>query len=155
MMKIPLLLLSTAALLLLASCKPSPPPKITATDTGKSGPGAQTIKGGNVTFMLSAEGKPLSYTIGNSTNLLFPDNFGPGFYLTTGTGAEEKTIPFVSSESKDGNLILTAEDKTRVTIAVNAGDRFISFRLENIENAPEGTQPVLNFRTSFQRGHFP
>ena len=155
MIKNPLLLLGAAGLLLLASCKPSPPPKVTATDTGKSGPGAQTIKGGNVTFMLSAEGKPLSYTIGNSTNLLFPDNFGPGFYLTTGTGAEEKTIPFVSSESKDGNLILTAEDKTRVTIAVNAGDRFISFRLENIENAPDGTQPVLNFRTSFQRGHFP
>ena len=83
------ILLLAAALGLLASCKPSPPPKVTATDTGKSGPGAQTIKGGNVTLSLSAEGKPVSYTIGNGTNLLRPNDPGPGFYMTTGTGAEE------------------------------------------------------------------
>ena len=124
------LLFLTAGLCLLASCKPSAPPKITVTETGKSGPGAQTIKGGNVTFTLSAEGKPLSYTIGNGSNLVRSKDAGPGFYLSTGSGAGEKAIPFVSSESKDGKLILTAEDKTRVTLAVNAGDRFLSFRLE-------------------------
>ncbi|MFM8981566.1 MAG: hypothetical protein ACKOLA_01430, partial [Spartobacteria bacterium] len=155
MIKNPLLLLGTAGLLLLASCKPSPPPKITATDTGKSGPGAQTIKGGNVTFSLSAEGKPVSYTIGNGTDLLRSHDRGPGFYMTTGTGAAEKTIPFVSSESQDGKLILTAEDKTRVTLAVNAGDRFISFRLEKIEDVPKETQPVLHFMVNFQYGVHP
>ena len=130
-------------------------PKITATDTGESGPGAQTIKGGDVTLLLSADAKPLSYTISDGENLLRPDAGGPGFYLTTGTGAEEKTIPFVSSESKDGQLILTAEDKTRVTLAVNAGDRFISFRLEKIEDVPKDTEPTLNFVMNFKSGVFP
>ena len=148
-------LLLATGLLLLTSCKPSPPPKITATDTGKSGSGPQTIRGGNVTFSLSAEGKPLSYTIGNGTDLLRSYDRGPGFYMTTGTGAEEKTIPFTSSESKDGKLILTAEDKTRVTLAVNAGDRFISFRLEKIEDVPKNTEPVLHFMVNFQSGVFP
>ena len=128
----PLLLLATA-LCLLASCKPAQPPKITATETGKSGPGAQTIKGGNVTLTLSADGKPLSYTIGNGSNLLREGDRGLGFYMTVGAAPKVKTIPFVSAESKDGKLILMAEDKTRVTLAVNAGDRFISFRLEKIE----------------------
>jgi hypothetical protein len=149
------LLMLAAGLLLLASCKPSPPPKVTATDTGKSGPGAQTIKGGNVTLSLSADGKPVSYTIGNGTNLLRPNDPGPGFYMTTGTGAEEKTIPFVSSESKDGKLILTAGDKTRVTLAANAGDRFISFRLEKIEDVPKDSEPTLNFMVNFQSGVYP
>ena len=45
------LLLLAAGLFLLASCKPPEPPKITATDTGKSGPGGQTIKGGDVTII--------------------------------------------------------------------------------------------------------
>ena len=144
------LLLLTAGLCLLASCKPTQPSKITATDTAKSGLGAQTIKGGNVTFTLTAEGKPLSYTIGNGSNLIRAKDAGPGFYLSTGSGAGEKAIPFVSSESKDGKLILTAGDKTRVTLAVNAGDRFISFRLEKIEDVPKDTEPVLNFMVNFQ-----
>ena len=144
------LLLLTAGLCLLASCKPTHPSKITATDTAKSGLGAQTIKGGNVTFTLTAEGKPLSYTIGNGSNLVRSNDAGPGFYLSTGSGAGEKAIPFVSSESKDGKLILTAGDKTRVTLAVNAGDRFISFRLEKIEDVPKDTKPVLNFMVNFQ-----
>ena len=145
-------LLLVAGLFLFASCKPAEPPKITATDTGKSGPGAQTIKGGNVTFSLSADGKPVSYTIGNGTNLLRANDTGPGFYMTTGTGAEDKTIAFASADSKEGKLILTAADKTRVTFAVNAGDRFISFRLENIENVPQGSQPALHFLVNFQSG---
>jgi hypothetical protein len=145
-------LLLAAGLFLLASCKPPVPPKITATDTGKSGPGPQTIKGGNVTFLLSADAKPVSYTIGNGTNLMRPSYPGPGFYLTTGTGAAEKTIPFVSSESKDGKLVLMAEDKTRVTLVVNAGERFISFRLVKIEDAPKDSNPTLNFTINFQYG---
>ena len=149
------LLLLTAGLCLLSACKPTQSPKITATGTGKSGPGAQTIQGGNVTLSLSADAKPVSYTIGNGTNLLRPNDSGSGFYLTTGTGADEKTIPFVSSESKDGKLILTAEDKTRVTLAVNAGDRFISFRLEKIEDAPKDAEPILNFMVNFESGVAP
>ena len=149
------LLLLTAALCLLSACKASVPPKITATDTGESGPGAQTIKAGNATLLLSADAKPLSYTIGDGENLLRPDAGGPGFYLSTGTGAAAKTIPFVSSESKDGKLILTAEDNTRVTLAVNAGDRFISFRLEKIEDVPKDTEPTLNFVMNFKPGIFP
>jgi hypothetical protein len=129
------------------------PWKISATDTGKPGPGAQTIRGGNVTLSLSAEGKPLSYTIGTGSNLLLPNNAGPGFYLTTGTGAAEKT--FISSESKDGKLILTAADQTRVTLVANAGERYISFTLESIEDVPEGTEPILNFKVQFQSGVFP
>ena len=47
------LLILAAGLFLLAACKPpTPPQKITATDTGKDGSGAQTIKGGNVTLSL-------------------------------------------------------------------------------------------------------
>jgi len=150
----PILLLA-GGLCLLASCKPPVSSEITATDTGKSGTGAQTIKGGNVTFSLSNNGKPVSYTIGNGTNLLRPEDPGQGFYLSTGTGAEEKAIPFVSSESKDDKLILTANDKTRVTLAVNAGDRFISFRLEKIEDVPKGTKPTLNFIVNFKPKVFP
>jgi len=100
------LLLLTAGLCLLASCKPTQPSKITATDTAKSGPGAQTIKGGNVTFTLSAEGKPLSYTIGNGSNLIRAKDATPSFYISTGTGADEKTIPFVSAESTASAVIL-------------------------------------------------
>jgi len=147
-------LLLTAGLFLLLAGKSPVPTKITASDTGKCGPGAQTIMGGNVTLSLSADAKPVSYTIGKGTNLLRPKDPGPGFYLTTGTGATEKTIPFISSESQDGRLILTAEDKTRVTLAVNAGDRFISFRLKKIEDVPKGTEPTLNFMMNFH-GVFP
>ena len=64
----PLLLLSTG-LFLLASCKPPEPSKITATDTSKSGLEPQTIKGGDVTMTFSADGKPLTYTRGNGSNL--------------------------------------------------------------------------------------
>jgi hypothetical protein len=53
-------ILLTGALFLLASCKPPVSSEITATDTGKIEPGAQTIKGGNVTFSLSNNGKPVS-----------------------------------------------------------------------------------------------
>jgi hypothetical protein len=146
-MKYPVLL--TVALFLLASCKPPEPPKITATDTGKSGPGGQTIKGEDVSLSFAPDGRPLTFTRGNSTNLLNPKDPGPGFYMTTGAGAEEKTIPFTSLESQDGKLILTAEDKTRATLAVNAGRRHISFRLEKLENVPKDSEPVLNFRLNF------
>ena len=129
-------LLLTAGLFLLPACKPPVPPKVNATDTGKSGPGAQTIKGGDVTMSFSADGKPLSFTRGNGTNLINTQNPGQGFYMTTGSGPDEKIIPFTSLESKDGKLILTAADKTRVTLAVNAGNSYISFRLEKIENVP-------------------
>ena len=77
----PTLLLCTIGICLLASCKTTTATTITATETGESGPGAQTIKGGNVTFALSADAKPLAYTIGNGPNLLRRDNTGPGFYL--------------------------------------------------------------------------
>ncbi len=149
------LLIAIGLCLLSLPCNASAAPSITATDTGESGAGAQTIQGGNVTFSLSEDAKPVSYTIGNGTNLLLANNPGPGFYLTLGTGAEEKTIPFVSSESKDGKLILTAEDNTRVTLAVNAGDRFISFRLEAIEDVPKDTEPTLNFKVHFQLKIYP
>ena len=150
-----LLLLFAAAFCLLASCKPSPPPKITATDTGKSGPGAQTIKGGDVTMSFAPDGKPLSFTQGNSSNMLHPKNPGPGFYMTLGSGPDAKNIPFTSAESKDGRLILTAEDKTRATFAVNAGGRYISFRLEKLENVPKDSEPVLNLMVNFQSGVHP
>ncbi len=143
------LLVLTTGLFVLSSCKPPEPPKITATDSGKSGPGGQTIKGGDVTMSFAPDGKPLSFTRGNSTNLLNPKDPGPGFYMTTGSGAEEKTIPFTSLESKDGKLILTADDKTRATLAVNAGRRHISFRLEKLENVPKDSEPVLNFKLNF------
>ena len=54
-----------------------------------------------------------------------------------------------SLESQDGKLILTAEDKTRATLAVNAGRRHISFRLVKLENVPKDSEPVLNFRLNF------
>jgi hypothetical protein len=149
MMKKTIFLLGTAGVLLLASCKPSVPSKIAATDTGKPGPGAQTIQGGDVTLTLAADGKPLTYTRGNGTNLLNTKDASPGFYMTTGSGPEEKTIPFTSAESKPGKLILTAEDKTRATLAVNAGQNYFSFRLEKLENVPKDSQPVLNFRLNF------
>ena len=95
-MKHTFLLLATAALCIFPSCKPPEPPKITSTDTGKSGPGGQTIKGGDVTLSFAPDGKPLTFTRGNSTNLLNPKDPGPGFYMTTGAGAEEKTIPFTN-----------------------------------------------------------
>jgi hypothetical protein len=142
-------LLLLAAALFLASCKPPEPPKITATDTGKSGPGAQTIKGGNVTLTFAADGKPLAYSRGNASNILNPKDPGPGFYMTTGSGAEEKTIPFTSIESKDGKLILTADEKTRATFAVNAGPNYFSFRLEKLENVPKDSEPVLHFKLNF------
>jgi len=148
-MKYPLLLLATSGLLLLASCQPPETPKVTATDTGKSGPGSQTIKGGDVTMTLSAEGKPLSFTRGNGSNLINTKNPGLGFYMTTGTGPDEKTIPFTSVESKDGKLILTAADKTRATLAVNAGNSHISFRLEKIEDVPKDSEPILRFQATF------
>ena len=150
-----LLLLATAGLLLLPSCKPPEPPKITATDTGKSCPGGQTIKGGDVSLSFAPDGKPLSFTQGNSSNMLHPKNPGPGFYMTLGSGPDAKNIPFTSAESKDGRLILTAEDKTRATFAVNAGGRYISFRLEKLENVPKDSEPVLNFMVNFQSGVHP
>ena len=137
------LLLLAAGLFLLASCKPPEPPKLTATDTGKSGPGGQTIKGGDVTMSFSADGKPLTFTRGNGTNLINTKNPGHGFYMTTGSGPDEKIIPFTSLESQDGKLILTAADSTRATLAVNAGNSHISFRLEKIENVPKGSEPIL------------
>ncbi len=72
-MKRSLILLTAAVGLLSSACKASVAPKITATDTGESGHGAQTIKGGDVTLLLSADAKPLSYTIGDGENLLRPD----------------------------------------------------------------------------------
>ena len=35
------------------------------------------------------------------------------------------------------------------TLAVNAGQRHISFNLEKIENVPKDSEPVLNFRLNF------
>lgn len=159
-------LLLAAGLFLFSSCKqkspqlvtlpePPPPPKINATATGTSGPGPQTIKGGDVTMTLAADSKPLSFTQGNGPNLLREKDPGQGFYLTTGTAPDDKNIPITNIESKDGKLILTAADNTRVTLAVNAGNRHISFNLENIENVPQGTEPVLNFVLNFKSKYFP
>ncbi|NBS53248.1 MAG: hypothetical protein EBS96_11685, partial [Spartobacteria bacterium] len=143
------LLLLAAGLFLLASCKPPEPPKVTATDTGKSGPGGQTIKGGDVTMSFSADGKPLTFTRGNGSNLINTKDPGKGFYMTTGSGPDEKIIPFTSLESQDGKLILTAADSTRATLAVNAGNSHISFRLEKIENIPKGSEPILRLQATF------
>jgi hypothetical protein len=129
--------------------KPAGPPKIFATDTGKSGPGAQTIKSGDVTMSFTADGKPLSFTRGKGANLINTANPGPGFYMTIGSGPDEITIPFTSFESRDGKLILTAADNTRATLAVNARDRHISFQLEALENVPAGSKPILRFQATF------
>lgn len=155
-MKYPLLII--AALFLLVSCKPPEPPEpseppklpqINATETGKSGLGGQTIKGGDVTMTFSADGKPLTFTRGNGSNLINTQNPGMGFYLTTGSGPDEKIIPFTSLESQDGKLILTAADNTRATLAVNAGNSHISFRLEKIEDVPKGSEPILKLQATF------
>jgi hypothetical protein len=155
-MKYPLLII--AALFLLVSCKPPEPPEpseppkppqINATETGKSGLGGQTIKGGDVTMTFSADGKPLTFTRGNRSNLINTQNPGMGFYLTTGSGPDEKIIPFTSLESQDGKLILTAADNTRATLAVNAGNSHISFHLEKIENVPNGSEPILKLQATF------
>ena len=143
------LLLLAAGLFLLASCKPPEPPKITATDTGKSGTGGQTIKGGDVTMTFSADGKPLTFTRGNGSNLINTKDPGKGFYMTTGSGPDEKIIPFTSLESQDGKLILTAADNTRATLAVNAGNSHISFRLEKMENVPTDSEPILRLQATF------
>lgn len=143
------LLLLAAGIFLLPACKPPVSPKINATDTGKNGPGAQTIKGGDVTMSFSADGKPVSFTRGNGTNLINTQNPGKGFYLTTGAPPDEKTIPITSLESKDGNLILTAADESRFTLAVNAGNSYISLRLLKVENVPKGSEPVLRLQATF------
>lgn len=95
------------------------------------------------------DGKPVSFTRGNGTNLINTTNAGPGFYLTTGSGTDEKTIPFTSLESKDARMLLTTADNTCVTLSVNAGQSHISFRIEKIEGVPEGSEPVLRFKTTF------
>ena len=148
--KLAILPLLSVSLLLLSACKPAEPPKIVATDTGKSGPGAQTIKGGNVTMTFGADGKPLSYTRGNGSNLINTADPGPGFVLTTGAGPTEKKVPLSSLESQNGKLIATGADNSSVTFAVNAGINYISFRIERIENIPENSEPILSFRANFK-----
>lgn len=87
----------------------------------------QTIKGGDVTMKLGGGGKPLSFTRGNGGNLINTADPSPELYLTTLSGSEEKTIPIIFVESKNGKLIAIAADGTRVTFAVNAGQAHISF----------------------------
>ena len=101
--KLATLPLLSVGLLLLSACKPAEPPKIVATDTGKSGPGAQTIKGGDVTMTFGADGKPLSYTRGNGSNLINTADPGPGFVLTTGAGTTEKKSRFLPWNLKMGS----------------------------------------------------
>ena len=144
-----------AAITLQAADVSKPDIVLTATSTGTSGPGAQTIKGGDVTLTLAPDGRPLSYTQGGGPNLLREQDSGQGFFLTTGMAPNEKNVGFTALESKDGKLIFAAADNTRVTLAVNAGNRHISFNLERIENAPPGTEPVLHFVVFFKPGVFP
>jgi len=87
----------------------------------------QTIKGGDVTMKFGAGSKPLSFTRGNGGNLINTADPSPGLYLTTLSGSEDKTVPIIFVESKNGKLIATAADGTRVTFAVNAGQAHISF----------------------------
>lgn len=130
--------------------KPAGQPKILATETGNSGPGAQTINGGDVIMTFGADGKPLSFTRGSGENLIRTADPGPGFILTYGRGASEKIVPLTSLESKDGNLIASAgPDQARVTFAVTAGPSHIAFQIKQIENIPPTDTPVLSFQANF------
>jgi hypothetical protein len=130
--------------------KPAGPPKILATDTGKSGPGAQTITGGDVIMTFGADGKPLSFTRGKGANLIRTNDPGPGFILTYGAGEAAKTVPLTSLESKDGNLIASAgPDQASVTLAVTTGPTHIAFQIRKFENIPPTDQPVLSFQANF------
>jgi hypothetical protein len=132
-----------------AAHAPADHPAIVATATGESGPGGQTITGGNVRMILSAEGTPLAFMRGKGANLINAKNPGLGFFLTTGSPPDEKTIPIASLESKDGRLSLTAADGSRFTLAVNAGNSHISFQLVDVADVPEGSEPVLRFQATF------
>jgi hypothetical protein len=132
--------------------QPVVPPKIVATDTGKSGPGAQTITGGDVIMTFGADGKPLSYTRGSGENLIKKTDPGAGFVLTYGTGTSEKIVPLSSLESKDGKLIASAgPDQARVILAVTTGPSHIAFRITQIENIPPTDKPVLSFQANFNK----
>ena len=133
-----------------ADNKPAGLPKIVATATGTSGPGAQTITGGDVVMTFGGNGKPLSFTRGNGPNMVNKADPGPGFFLTSGTGALETTIPLTSLESKDSTLIASAgPDKPRVTFAVTAGPAHIGFRIKQVENIAPADKPVVSFRANF------
>ena len=110
----------------------------------------QTIRGGDVSMKFALGGRPLSFARGNGVNLINTADPGPGFYLTTGSETDEKTIPIIFMESKDGKLLATAADGTRITLSVNAGKTHVSFSLEKMENVPDHTEPILRFRVNFK-----
>ena len=110
----------------------------------------QTIRGGDVSMKFALGGSPLSFARGNGVNLINTADPGPGFYLTTGSETDEKTIPIIFMESKDGKLLATAADGTRITLLVNAGKTHVSFSLEEMENVPDHTEPILRFRVNFK-----
>jgi hypothetical protein len=128
------------------------PPTIVASATGESGPGDQTITGGDVVMTFGPDGKPLSFTRGKGPNLIRKADPGPGFVLTYGTGTSATALPLTSLESK-GNLLIASAgpDKPRVTFAVSAGQTHIGFRIVNVENVPPGDKPVLSFQANFDK----
>lgn len=142
--------ITIALLCAAASQAPAAPPTIVATNTGASGPGGQTITGGDVVMTFGANGKPLSFTRGTGPNLIRTVDPGPGFVLTYGTGDAATTLPLTTLESKDNRLIASAgPDKPRVTFAVTTGQTHIGFRIVNVENVAPGDRPVLSFQANF------
>ena len=141
----------TIALLCVAAPQaPAGAPTIVATATGESGPGGQTITGGDVVMTFNANGKPLSFTRGQGPNLIRTADPGPGFFLTYGTGSAATTLPLSALESRDNCLIASAgADTPRVTFAITAGQTHIGFRIVSIENVAPGDKPVLGFRADF------
>jgi hypothetical protein len=129
---------------------PSRPPAIVATATVASGLGGQTITGGEVVMTFAADGKPLSFTRRKGPNLIRQADPGPGFALTSGTGASEKRIPLTSLESK-GDMLIASAGPTgpRVTFTVNAGLSHIAFRIKGVENIPAGDKPIVSFQANF------
>ncbi len=129
---------------------PADPPRIVATATGTSGPGGQTITGGDVVMTFGGDGTPLSFTRRMGPNLIRQAEPGPGFFLTSGTGDSATTLRLDSLESRGDELIASAGPGTpRVTFAVTAGQTHIGFRIVSVENVAPGDKPVLGFRADF------
>lgn len=98
----------------------------------------------------AADGRPLSFIRGGGPNLIRQADPGPGFFLTSGTGASAITTRLSSLESRDGDLIASAgPDGPRVTFAVTAGPTHIGFRIKRVDNIPASDKPVLGFRADF------
>jgi hypothetical protein len=127
---------------------------IVASATDSSGPGAQTITGGDVVMTFDADGNPLSFTRGGGKNLIRKADPGRGFFLTYGTGSTATVRPLSSLESRDGSLVASAGPAgPRVAFRVTAGRTHIGFRITSVENVPAADRPVLGFEANFDTVH--